>query len=198
MDVTQRPARNNGDSDVQTRRRSAQHLWPGNPVHALHASCKQSRSIVVWSARGVMLLFPCPLAYLVTFASRAPADTPKGDCGHVGCLSACGHKTTHERHHGTSTDDTVVSSRKSTVYCQTSPTKTDGVSESVLFFSQACRWRQQITNVNGNGKRVCATNGIQWRRHNQRSTNEATCAWRKPHGPQSNCRRPSAHQQNAR
>ena len=49
-----------------------------------------------------------------------------------------------------------------------------------------------------NGERVCATNGIQWRRHNQRRTNEATCAWRKPHGPRSNCRRPSVHQQNAR
>ena len=79
----------------------------------------------------MMLLFPCPLAYLVTFASRAPADTPKGDCGHVGCLSACGHKTTHERHHGTSSNDTVVTSRYSTVYYQTSPTKSDGVSESV-------------------------------------------------------------------
>ena len=29
---------NSGDSDVQTRRRSAQHHWLGNPVHALHAS----------------------------------------------------------------------------------------------------------------------------------------------------------------
>ena len=49
-----------------------------------------------------------------------------------------------------------------------------------------------------NGERVCATNGIQWRRHNQRRTNEATCAWRKPHGPHSNCRRPSVHQLKAR
>ena len=49
-----------------------------------------------------------------------------------------------------------------------------------------------------NGERVCATNGIQWRRHDHRRTNEATRAWRKPHGPQSNCRRPSVHQQNAR
>ena len=32
---------NYGDSHVLTRRRSAQHLWLGNPVHALHASCKQ-------------------------------------------------------------------------------------------------------------------------------------------------------------
>ena len=32
---------NSGDSHVPTRRRNAQHLWLGNPVHALHASCKQ-------------------------------------------------------------------------------------------------------------------------------------------------------------
>ena len=32
---------NNEDSDVRTRRRSAQHLWLGNPVQALHASCRQ-------------------------------------------------------------------------------------------------------------------------------------------------------------
>ena len=40
-----------------------------------------------------------------------------------------------------------------------------------------------------NGERVCATNGIQRRRDNQRKTDEATCLKRKPHGPQSNCRR---------
>ena len=55
----------------------------------------------------------------------------KADGRHLSLLSACGHKTKREGHHGTSINDTVVTSRHSTVYYQTSPTKTDGVSESV-------------------------------------------------------------------
>ena len=39
------------------------------------------------------------------------------------------------------------------------------------------------------GERVCATNGIQRRRDNQRKTDEATCLKGKPHSPQSNCPR---------
>ena len=50
---------------------------------------------------------------------------------HLCRLPACGHRTRREGHHGTSTSDTVVCSRYSTVYYQTSPSKTDGVSESV-------------------------------------------------------------------
>ena len=46
-------------------------------------------------------------------------------------LPACGHSTRREGHHGTTTNDTVVTSRYSRVYYQTSPTKSDGVSESV-------------------------------------------------------------------
>ena len=65
-------------------------------------------------------------------ACRAQNDIPeKGDGRHLSCLSPCGHKTTREGHHCTSTSGTVVCSRYSTVYYQTSPTKTDGVSESV-------------------------------------------------------------------
>ena len=51
------------------------------------------------------------------------------DGRHSSCLSACGHKITRKGHQCTSTNDAVVASRYSTVYCQTSPTKTDGVSE---------------------------------------------------------------------
>ena len=47
-------------------------------------------------------------------------------------LPACGHRARREGHHGTSTNHTVVPCRYSTVYYQTSPTKSDGVSESVL------------------------------------------------------------------
>ena len=62
-------------------------------------------------------------------ASRAQNDIPeKGDGKHLSCLSAC---ATREGHPCTSTSGTVVCSRYSTVYYQTSPTKTDGVNESV-------------------------------------------------------------------
>ena len=64
-----------------------------------------------------------------TCASRAQNDIrEKGDGRHLSCLSA---RATREGRQCTSTSDTVVRNRKSRVYNQTSPTKTDGVSESV-------------------------------------------------------------------
>ena len=62
-------------------------------------------------------------------ASRAQNDIrEKVDGRHLSCLSA---RATREGRQCTSTSDTVVCSRKSTVYYQTSPSKADGVSESV-------------------------------------------------------------------
>ena len=77
----------------------------------------------------------------------ATCHQEKADGRHLSFLSACGHQTTREKHHGTSTNDTVVTSRYSTVYYQTSPTKTDGVSESVLLSHRHAVGDKQITNV---------------------------------------------------
>ena len=92
--------------------------------------------VLVWEQGGVASPHTC-LAWLLwalclrVRLSCATSRQEKADGRHKSFLSACGHKTTRERHHGTSTNDTVVTSRYSTVHYQTSPTKTDGVSESV-------------------------------------------------------------------
>ena len=109
-----------------------------DPANELYISCKQPRSIVVWSACGVILLHACPLAYLTTFASRAQIETPKRRLRTLG-LPACmraQNNATRQRHHGTSTNDTLVSRYSNPCFFS----QTDGVSESAF-------WRQQITNV---------------------------------------------------
>ena len=63
-------------------------------------------------------------------ASRARKDIQKTRRRKTFKLSVC-MRAQNSRHQCTSTSDTVVCSRYSTVYYQTSPTKTDGVSESV-------------------------------------------------------------------
>ena len=66
---------------------------------------------------------------------------------HSSCLTACGPKITREGHQCTSTNDAVVASRYSTIYCQTSPTKTDGVSESAQCVHEHAFGDTQSQNV---------------------------------------------------
>ena len=67
----------------------------------------------------------------------------KGDGRHLSFLSACGHKTTRERHHGTSTNDTVVTSRHSTVLLS-NLVHENGRCQRIraVFLTEHDRWRQ--------------------------------------------------------
>ena len=91
------------------------------------------QAAMTWSCLGTGWRgFSAHMSCMVTRVPLVRKMSPKKrDERHLSCLTACGHRTTCEGHHCTSTNDTVVSSRYSTVYYQTSPTKTDGVSESV-------------------------------------------------------------------
>ena len=129
------------------------------------------------------MLFPCPLAYLATFASRAQADSQKET---VDMWAACLHAGTKQHMKGitASTNDTVVTSRNSTVYYQTKPRKSDGVSESVQCVptrmplattNHECvhpSWLANAANVGlhpiCNGERVSSTNNglVKWFRDN--------------------------------
>ena len=96
------------------------------------ASCPL-QAAMTWSCLGTGWRgFSAHMSCMVTRVPLVRKKSPKKRDGrHSSCLTACGRKITCEGHHCTSTNDAVVSSRYSTVYYQTSPTKTDGVSESV-------------------------------------------------------------------
>ena len=142
-----------------------------------------------------------PLPQIAPLVREMTSKKP-GDERHSSCLSACGHKTAginaRPRVIWLYAVDTARSTIKPRPQKRTVSANPCSVFTNMPFATLSHRrahlcWRKGALPMNcrptWKGERVCATNGIQRRRDNQRRTDEATCLKVKPHSPQSNCRR---------
>ena len=136
-----------------------------------------------------------PLPQIAPLVREKTSKKP-GDERHSSCLSACGHKTAGInarprviRLYAVDTARSTIKPRpqKRTVSANPCSVFTNMPFATLSHKRAHLYWRTDALPMNWhpiwNGERVCATNGIQRRRDNQRKTDEATCAEEKTTQP---------------